>query len=77
MVLFFAGVIVAPALLTLMSRMTPLSVPLWVTDLVMLALIAVVFFMLRWRTFAIGLLVSAVLWIGFTLWLTGQVSPQW
>lgn len=75
--LSFAGVVTAPLLLTLMSRMTPDSIPLWLTDLIMLTFVAAVFFVLRWRTFAAGMLVSSVVWIGFTLWLTAEVSPDW
>lgn len=74
---FFAGLVVAPTLLTLLYRLTPVSVGLWVPNLVMLALISVVFLVLHWRIVAMGMLVSMVLWMGFTLWLTEQVSPDW
>jgi len=74
---FFAGVLVAPLLLTLLYRATPISWPLWVPDLVLLALVAMVTFVLHWKHVAVGMLISGLLWIGFTLWLTAKVSPDW
>lgn len=82
--LFVAGVIAAPLLLTLLHfllyRVAPIAQiawPLWVPDLVMLVLIAVVAFVMRWKPVAIGMLVSGLLWHVFIIWLTAQVSPDW
>lgn len=77
MALFFAGVVLAPAWQTLLYRLTPMSVPLWVPDLFVMALIAAMFFVLRWRWLALGMFISASIWIVFIVWLTASVSPDW
>ncbi len=75
--LFSAGVVLGPALLTLTFRFTPMSVDLWVPDVVFMALIAVMFFVLRWRWLALGMFISASIWIVSIIWLTASVSPDW
>lgn len=74
---FFAGVLAAPILQTLLYQLTPMVWPLWVPWLMFLAVVAVAAFILQWRSAALGMLVSSLLWVGFTFWLTAQVSPDW
>ena len=75
--LMFAGLVLGPALLTLLYRLSPLSMPLWFPDVVAMVLIAVMYFVLRWRWLALGMFISAVIWIVSIVWLTATVSPDW
>ena len=75
--LFFAGVVLGPALLTLLYRLTPSGLPLWLPDVIAMASIAAMHFVLRWRWLAGGLFISAGIWVVFIMWLTASVSPDW
>lgn len=75
--LFFAGVVLGPALLTLLYRLTPSGMPLWLPDVGAMVLIAAMYLLLRWRWLALGVFVSASIWIVFIMWLTASVSPDW
>lgn len=75
--LFFAGVVAGPTLLTVLYRLTPMSLALWVPDLVAMMLIAAMFFVLRWKWLALGMFISSSIWIVFIMWLTASVSPDW
>ncbi len=76
MALFFVGAFSAPLLLTGLYRVTPTSVPLWLPDLVLLAIIAVLALVLKWKWIALGMFVSGLTWVVFIVWLTARVTPD-